>query len=198
MDEVIYIVGSGTSLRGFDFNRLRGKRCIAINREFETVPWAEVCYFSDPRVYGWYHSGLSAFAGRKVTIAKCSKIGPEVEVYVNTGRNGIDFRPRCLRTGNNSAHAAANLAIHLGAKVIVLLGIDMQPGKDGLIHHHKGHPHPTRPDVYEKMLPYWYSVEEALRGKSIQIYNASPNSALKCFPEVTLDWAMELETCESA
>lgn len=195
MDDIIYIVGSGPSLRGFDFNRLRGKRCIAINREFENVPWAEVCYFSDPRTYGWYRQGLQRFKGRVITIAKSSAFGPEVEKYANTGRNGLDFHPGRLRTGNNSAHAAVNLALHLGARTIVLLGIDMMPAADGATHHHSGHPFPTKPEVYAKMLPYWDTLAEAIKDKPIEIYNASHISALKCFPKISLDDAMELEQC---
>jgi hypothetical protein len=54
--EPCFIIGGGPSLKGFDFNRLRGQgRVIAINRALEYAPWADVVFFMDWKLYKRYH-----------------------------------------------------------------------------------------------------------------------------------------------
>lgn len=36
-----YVVGSGPSLRGFDYESLRGQKIIAVNSAVRFVPWAD-------------------------------------------------------------------------------------------------------------------------------------------------------------
>ena len=52
---------------------------------------------------------------------------------------GLESARDTLAHGNNSGYAAINLAVHLGAARIVLLGYDM--GNDGKVSHfHEGYP----------------------------------------------------------
>ena len=59
MNETYYIVGGGPSLTGYDWDLLKGKMLIGINRAFEVVPWADIIYFSDFKFFEEYqHKGL--------------------------------------------------------------------------------------------------------------------------------------------
>ena len=42
-----FIIGGGPSLKGFDFERLRGERVIAINKAFYDVPFADIVFGMD-------------------------------------------------------------------------------------------------------------------------------------------------------
>jgi len=67
--EPCFIIGGGPSLKGFDFESLRGKgRVIAINRAYEHVPFADVHFFMDNRYYKRVQgeAAWQTFRGRKV------------------------------------------------------------------------------------------------------------------------------------
>lgn len=190
--ETIYLIGGGPSLKGFDFERLRGKVCIAINKAFLHVPFAQVAYWTDTRVYHWYRKQIGDFVGLKVT-NKPRPIEQGIINLLDTGKTGLELNNNALRHGNNSGYAAINLAYHLGAKKIVLLGFDM--GLDGRkTHWHEGYNIPTpRSNLYESsMLPNFETLVEPLKKQGISIINANPKSAINCFKKMPLDSALNL------
>ena len=105
----------------------------------------------------------------------------------NTGRDGLETKPTGIRTGRNSGYQAINLAVHLGAKRIVLLGYDMRfQGKKS--HWHGGHPVEIRDTVFENsMLPCFPSLVKPLAKLGVEVLNATPGSALTVFPMVELE-----------
>lgn len=182
----MYLIAGGPSLDEFPWDKLRGEPCIAITRSFERAPWADVLYFTDARFWEWYHAELSTWKGNIVTAAKPARIHPtfpRMEFYKLTMARGLDLRPNCLRHGNSSGYAAINLAVHLGAKRIYLLGYDMK-FKDGKSHHHGGHPVRNTETVFTKMLPFFPSIVEPLKKHGIEVLNANPDSAIECFPKI--------------
>ena len=189
--ETVYIIGGGTSLNGFNWNGLVGKKTIAINKAFMTYPKANALYWTDSRFYRWYTNDINNFKGLKYTIRPCTEYTSDIKVL----RKGIKFgleEPRDrLSHGNNSGYAAINLAYHLGAKRIILLGYDMKnDGKKG--HFHDGYPVPVTSDkIYrDQFLPGFEILADLLREKNIQIFNASPISNIKCFPKINYDKAL--------
>lgn len=191
--ETVYIIGGGPSLKGFNWSRLHGKRTIAINKAIITYPNADVMYWTDSRVYRWYTNEINKFKGLKFTIRPWPEYTNDVKVL----RKGIKFgleEPRDrLAHGNNSGYAAINLAYHLGAKKIILLGYDMK--NDGVTgHFHDGYPVPITSDkIYRnQFLPGFEVLAERLKEKKIQIFNASPISNIKCFPMITYEKALAL------
>jgi len=184
MDEVIFIVAGGPSLRGYNWNRLKGKRVIAVNRAYETIPWAEVIYFSDLRFFEWHENALLNHKAKKITGSRLEH--PDVERYKITGQKGLDLKPGHLKSGNNSGYAAINLAIHLKAKIIILLGFDMQFDEQGT-HWHNGHKIANRERQFSKMIPYFDSIKPALDEAGITVINACINSRIEVFPKVPLE-----------
>jgi hypothetical protein len=68
----------------------------------------------------------AAFAGLKFALHTSGHGRPDVAKLENTGDRGLELAPTGIRTGKNSGYQAINLAVHLGATRILLLGYDMQ------------------------------------------------------------------------
>ncbi len=181
--------------------RQSGVKVIAVNNQgIDTngkpamAPWADIMYASDAT--WWLHNKREAlkFAGRKVTIAQQSNVIPntiadDVHVMGHGGVAGFDERLTHLRTGSNSGYAATHLAIHLGAARIVLCGFDMRSigGKAHWFgdHHWRG---PHRADY--SIFLYHFRNAAAEFSRRAEIINATPGSALKCFPFIDLKEAL--------
>lgn len=197
----IYCVGGGISLKAVDFRRLNRSRVIAINKAFLDLPHAEVVYFTDKRFYDWFcHKNLLKHSGRLVSVS-AQMNDPRVEQWRLSGRTGIDLTPGRLCGGNNAGYAAINLAMHLGARRIILLGYDMTaPDADdesseymeGDTHYHGRYPVRLRKNVFTKMLPYFRTLVKPARDLGVGIINAvgEPESRIDCFPKVPLEEAL--------
>jgi len=186
-ERVIYIAGGGPSLKGYNWNLLKDKRIIAVNRSYEVIPWAEVVYFTDKRFFDWHKDGLIKHNGVKITGDKHID-HPDVQNYRLTGCKGIDLGHMRLKHGNNSGYAAMNLAVHLGARIIVLLGFDMKfSGEES--HWHNGYPVASRPKQYKNMLSCFKSIAVGLNNRGITVFNACEDSELKEFYKTPLDKA---------
>jgi hypothetical protein len=86
-----------------------------------------------------------------------------------------------LRNGRNSGYQAINLAVHLGAAQIILLGYDMQFGRRG--EHHWFGPHPSRvPPPVDLFLRHFPTLVKPLQQRGVSVVNCSPSTALTCFP----------------
>jgi hypothetical protein len=192
LGDTIYIVGGGTSLKGFDFNQLKDKTVIAVNKAFLHIPFAQVLYWSDTRFFEWHSKEMEFFKGIKVTCRPQPKRSDVINL-LNTGKTGLETMSYGLRDGGNSGYAAINLAYHLGAKKIVLLGFDMQTnGKE--THWHDGYVSTADTGTMERlMIPNFDSLVEPLEKRKIKVYNASPNSKLTCFQKITIEEALAFD-----
>lgn len=191
LGETVFIVGGGPSLKNFDFSQLKGKRVIAINRAFEFVPFADYLYWSDISFYEKYKEGIHDFKGKKVT-NKSYPIRNDIINLENSGKLGLDLNPNSIKHGGNSGYAAINLAYHLGAKTIVLLGYDMQKIENES-HFHGGYGRKVDNSLYDNLfLPHFQSLVEPLRDKKVVVYNANINSKLECFTKCDIDFALNL------
>jgi hypothetical protein len=188
--ETVYLIGGGPSLKGFEWNRLKDKKTIAINKAVKFWPNADVMYWTDGRVWTWLEEDIKNYKGLKFTIAP-RRYPDDVHLLRRGKKYGIETSPDCIAHSNNSGGAAINLAIHLGAKRIVLLGYDM--GNDGRVSHfHDGYPsNATGENIYKnQFMPAFEAIKEHLKGKDIQIYNACPTSKLNTFKKITIDEAL--------
>ena len=200
--ETIFVVGGGPSLTGFDFGLLDSKITIAVNLAYRELPSADVIYWSDARFWRWHRRELATIGAYKFTIApKAASPPTEGVTHLKRGRKiGLSSAVNTLASGNNSGYAAINLAVHLGAKRIVLLGFDMRAGseeldgcKDGKMHFHAEHNVPTTLRGLSNMLPNFVALVEPLAELGIVIENASVHSAITCFPKVPIETILEEE-----
>jgi len=194
----VVLIGGGPSLTPEQVEKCRGKATvIAINSAVFLAPWADALYFCDEQWYRWHEQTVKNFKGLKVTLEN-RKLAAELPGLVCMRQDGgKDGEPGglCeakdgLRTGLNSGYQAINLAVHWGARRIVLLGYDMKPALNGRMHWHTEHPVPTPKDAPLAFLPHFDTLLEPLARLGVQVLNATPGSALEAFPKVSLEEAL--------
>jgi hypothetical protein len=189
--ETIYIIGGGPSLKNFNFKTLIGKKTIAINKAIIYHPTADILYWTDGRFYTWFKNEVDNFKGLKFALKPGSQYTHDIKILRKGKAHGIEEDPEILAHGFNSGYAAINLAYHLGAERIILLGFDMF--NDGTqTHFHDGYPTRAAGDkmYQDKFLPGFKQLYSEIRNKGIEILNASPHSKLNVFPKITLEQAL--------
>lgn len=190
------LIGGGPSLtvEDVEFVRFRA-HVIAINDAYKLAPWAEVLYAAD-RSWIDAHDGVSSFKGRKYSIdSKDPTDRPDWTVLRNTGPLGLEHDPMGLRAGFNSGYQAVNLAVHLGAKRIILLGYDMGIDGNGSEHWFPDPPD-RRPSPYAEMCKAFSSLVGPLAMLDVLVLNCSRRSALTAFTRASLTDALACEAVE--
>lgn len=201
--ETAAILASGPSMTRQIADSVRHLRTIAVsNQGIDNVvdgelvpafaPWADVLYSADRR---WWQENKNAteFAGLKVTIAPQGGAAfqhPDVKVMGNGGARGLETRRTHLRTGGNSGFQAVHLAMHFGARRILLCGFDMHAvaGRD-----HWFGPHIWRHahrSPYSLFIERFAEAAPLFAAAGIEIINCTPGSALGCFPRMPLEDAL--------
>lgn len=184
--ETVVLLGSGPSLTTEDVESVRWRaRVVAINSSYKVAPFADCLYACDQRWWGW-EKGAPTFAGLKYALEPQSVAWPGVQVLRNDGPLGLCVDPTSLRTGKNSGFQSINLAVHLGASRIVLLGFDMGLASDGRSHWHPPHPEGF-PSPYPQMREAFNSLIEPLQTLGVHVVNASRQTSLTAFPCVRLE-----------
>ncbi len=148
-DNEVFIVGAGTSLKGFHFHQLADKDTIAVNVAAFDVPNPTYCITGDSGMFrkvqeGYFkgiettwvmilqpwHSVMKREGGKLIH----NRSGFVYDVFCmdilikSSGLEGIGFSFNDFRTGYNSGFCALQLAVLLGYKKIYLLGIDLCKG----------------------------------------------------------------------
>lgn len=188
----VVILGGGPSLTRGDVDYVRDKcdAVIAINNTYTLAPWATALYGADGKWWRW-HKGVPSFTGLKYSLSpsarQFTKLG--VQVLRNAGRSGLELEPNGLKHGYNGAYMSINLAVHFGAKRIILLGVDMQTGPKGEEHWHKDHPNRSR-SPYKLFIKSFQHIVNPLTDLGVEVINCSPRSALECFPKMALTEAL--------
>jgi len=174
----VYVVASGESLKGFDFEKLRGKNVIVVNDVFKYAPFARVLVALDT---GWFKRNkheLKNFKGYKITL--CGKGHPGWNYFIDQGIS----EDLMLRKVKNSGFYAMVAAIKLGAEKIYLLGFDIT-WKD------QPYFYDIPPEKVKQYRSSMHHKDKHLRYfeyyKDYNIINASPDSAITCFPKCKLD-----------
>ena len=182
--EWIFLIGGGPSLRGFDWEKLADRRCIAINAAGYSVPWADVLFFTDWRFYEAHRRLVDGFSGITVTDDRNTEASVDVLVQ-HTGSDDLDTEWPGIRHGDNSGYAAINLAWHFGARRLALLGYDMCSSADGRMNFHGHYARHGNPAKVKSWVPHFERLDPDRYG--LEIVNCSPESALTCFPKRSVD-----------
>lgn len=194
-DSIVVCIGGGPSLTPDDVATVRGRtHVIAINDAYRLAPWADVLYAADA-IWWRKHAGAPAFTGSlKYTLQADARRWPGVQVLRNTGQHGLEHDPRGLKTGRNSGYQAINLAKHLGARRILLLGYDMRSGGRGRSHWFGDHPwQGANSSPYHSFIKCFERLAEPLKAAGLEVINCSRDTALDVFPKMSLVEALALE-----
>jgi hypothetical protein len=197
-DATIVCVASGPTLTIEDVAWVRGRApVVAVNDAIRLAPWADVLYSSDR---GWwrFYDGVPEYTGLKVSVGWKQGDGspiwklPAIQVLTHTGAHGLERDPSGLRTGGNSGYAAINLAVHLGARRIVLLGYSGGPvaGRTHFFGRHPSGLAESSTENYATFRKAYLTLPEPLAGAGVSVVNATPRSWITAFPVVPLSQAL--------
>ena len=196
-----YIIGGGTSLKDFDFNKLKDKITIAVNKSCLTVP--DLDYFITMDFTALKKIGMelaAPYIGTRVFIANFAKPylkeqnGQIIDtrfnlVYTLNGftmiikswvEEGIGFNFWDFRSGNNSGYCALQFAVLMGFNPIYLLGIDLTTS--GGTHFHGGYGE-SKESFQKKLDLYYQSFVQGIKEiknkrPDIKMYSCSSISKL--------------------
>jgi len=196
--KTVFIVGSGPSLKDFDFKQLTNKYTVALNDVIYYLPNPDGFVFYDRR---WWERNYIRLDHRftqlkpipwAATFDRTPRHYPinyAIFYFKIGGTEGIDTRPEFVKTGNNVCHLAINISLKIPfIERIVLIGIDMTYKKDRYFYgDDKSH------DVHEftRQLPYFERIWRELP-EGIEIINANPGSAIDCFKKMDREKAIEI------
>ena len=191
--EPCFVIAGGPSLRGFDFERLRGRgRVIAINRAIEFVPFADIGFFMDNKLYKRLHEpryrdAWDRFEGRMVFLDLVGRDYDDCYHVRSLGRVGLSASIKHgLFHGNNSGVGALNLALCLRASPIYLLGYDMRH-MGGRAHFHDGYGAQPNERTVRGFVRDFERQEAYVRKLEARIINLNPASGLRMYPFSTID-----------
>jgi len=186
----VVCLASGPSLNQADVDACRGVPVVAIKDSIRMAPWAPVLYACDAK---WWraHPETIAYTGLKYGLdLALPSFRPDVQILHNTGDTGLELAPDSLKNGLNSGYQAINLAVHLGASRIVLVGYDMAPSQKGAHHWFGHHSYTNAAPPYNKFMERFETIHEPLRRAGVTVLNATAGSCLRGFPMVSLDEAL--------
>lgn len=177
--QTVAILAGGASLTAAQVEAVRAIPCVVVNNSHQLAPWAPLLYAAD--ACWWRHHAQTALKFEGIKVSGQEVEFSQVHTLKDTGTEGFDPDPSCIRNGGNSGYAAIHVAIHAGASRILLLGFDMRGA-----HWHGDHPAPlANPGPAE--FSRWAGRFAALNGRGAEIINCTPGSALGCFPRARLE-----------
>ena len=169
---------------------------LAVQDAYRLMPWADVLYGCDER---WWDSqaGCMDFGGEKFSTHDQGSTSNDkraaAEKYNLTlvkGSPGVGFSldQNLIHYGDNSGFQALNLAVLFGSPYIVLVGFDMRHvgGKGHFFGDHK--PPLFQRNEYQSFAKHF---DKAPPPDGVTIINATPDSALTCYPKMDLETAIE-------
>jgi hypothetical protein len=189
--EACAIVASGPSVGHVNHKALEGRiRTIAIKENIDICPWAEMVYGCD-WAFWRNREGMPDYAGLKVAWKSKSEMVRVVRI-VGEANQLMTAEPGLIGSGGNSGFQALNMAIQFGATRILLLGFDMSDQYG--VHwfgrsQGDGRAQPSRFNFQRWRVAFAVAATQ-LQGLGVQVLNASPLTALTCFPVVTVEDAL--------
>lgn len=191
------VAASGPSLTKAVAAVCDGEIVLAVNDAYKIFPKAEILYACDT---SWWavNKFVLEFPGERWTshseAPKNIKSNmPHQDLFnIIAGKIGTGFstNPEFIHYGNNSGFQAVNLAILFGATEIVLVGFDMRiVGNQS--HFFGNHKSPlTDSHSFVIWVQEFANASKQLDALGVRIINATPGSALRCFPMMPLEEAL--------
>lgn len=180
MSKTFICIASGSSLSPDDCTSAlqSGIPVIAVNNSWIAVPYCSFIYAADCCWWEEYGTGITSEAARWC--------GDEFTAR----RFGINRLPSAIPGSFNSGQRAIELALHLGAHRVLLLGYDCSI-RHGT-HWHGNHQLLANPDKFS--VARWHDEFSRLHviAGGAEIINCSRYTRLTCFPRQPLEAALSL------
>jgi hypothetical protein len=165
-----------------------------VKENVRLCPWADVVYGCDGP---WWKNkrGLPEFAGTKLCHdpAVCATYKDVHHLDIENRRDVIltDVAGR-VGDGRNSGFQAINLAIQFGADRILLIGFDAHGGAG--VHWYGRNLGRDMRNPRDRSYLIWrnalHKQEPLLKKLGVDVVNASRDSAIVCFPKMTVEQAL--------
>lgn len=193
----IVCIACGPSLTQADVDLVRRAheagqvRVIAINAAVRLAPWADVRYAH--HAVDWQRPEdaeiLANFKGLRYGVdGDAAKLGVTLLRIENGG--GLEMiRRDTIKHGKNSGYQSINVAVHLGARRIVLLGYDQKRNAENQLHFY---PCNGRAGVndFKEWARFFETLPAALKSAGVEVVNATRETSLTVFPRVPLEEAL--------
>jgi len=183
---------------------IHDKHVIGVNAAFLIGDWMDMVFFGDGKFYFQNQEAMNAYPKLRVTCNPNLHKRPhikEIKFMARDGNHavGLTTKKGHISWNHNSGAAAMNVAVHMGAKRIFLLGFDMTTDDKKNLHWHSeystiGHTR-TRKEKslpYHKHTPSFPFIARDAAAQGIEIINVSLESTLKQFPKMNLEEALKL------
>lgn len=194
--ELRNLVASGNadvSMLADYFDPIKQESLIGVNMAYKLGNWLDVIFFGDKNFWGKNAKQLVMYPGLVLTCADLGQYKPRKIKHVKKNSNhfyGISTNPAMVSWNSNSGAAAINVAFHLGAKQIILLGFDMDSSPKQEHHWHKLYGERTmevQKKAYKVHLRSFDAVSQDAKALGLEILNASPTSVISQFKKVKLE-----------
>jgi hypothetical protein len=181
------IIGGGATLWRRDFAPLRGFYRIGVNKSAWSTP-CEALVTLDGRFEDHYRDSIARFPGLRVSAGVAADPLPGLVRCARGPRTGLSDAWTHLN-GDNSGHAALNVAVLLGFRTVYLLGFDFS---DVWRHWHVGYPKSWVARAAHASGQWAADLDACaplLAERGIAVFNVTVpgGSALRAFPEAALD-----------
>ena len=186
------ICASWPSMRAFQ--PVEGWQVMAVNNTWQLIPWADALYAGDRDWWNLYGMDAMRLQGEKWTRDEWSARRYRVQHIRGVMGDGLCTEPGAVHLGGNSGYQAVNLAYHLGAKRIILLGFDMRhDGKQ--VHWHPDHATQLNAPVshIRAWIRHFEPMAADLKRAGVKVVNATPRSALPWFPMMRFNEAIRAD-----
>lgn len=114
-----------------------------------------------------------------------------MDIEARTDRLLLDEAGR-IGSGGNSGFQALNIAVQLGADRLILVGFDMNDSAPVHWYGRNRWPMANNPNAqnFRRWRDAFGTAAAQLQAMGVRVINASPKSALTCFPVTSLDEAL--------
>lgn len=190
------VIGGGDSVTKEDVELARKWReedeknrgVIAVTKSYCIAPWADIIHARDRRFWKkLYDDVVEKSDGYKISWQDCSDLHSDIH----------KLQYDRLKEGGNSGFQSIIIAMQAGAKIIYLLGIDMQH-TNNKTHWHNGYPDGlgnslSKLGTMGSVFKRWMLQFDKLKCDGVKIINCSMPSKLTCFPKRSLQKAIAIK-----
>lgn len=199
--ETVVCVAGGPSLAEWQCDALKTPKAmgwvkvIGVNNAYQYGNlWLDALLAVDLQWWKKHHADVKKRRPGLELVTQCASSHKQFALTTRirgSARDGLGTHE--IHTGGNGGHAAVNLAYLWGAKRIILLGYDMKLGPRGEKHWHPDHPAPCiQTQLFDHWIKRFESTAKDLERLGVQVWNATPDSALPWFDRCDIEQAMEM------
>jgi hypothetical protein len=190
-DKPVAVIGGGSSLIDFDFEKLRGAHVLAVKNAIFDIPWADAGFG-----LAYCRDKLATVQSRIYWAVREDEPEPPPSKHITYLKRlpgqQVSDDPGVIYGSGPSEYGAMQICIHKRAKQIVLFGFDY----DGTSHMPNG---VGQEKKRAQLAANWAAWAENFRvyvphltKHGISVYNACPSSAIRCFQKVALQDAVAI------